>query len=399
MSKHNSHQTYGSVAKTFHWLTALLIFTVIPLGLIAHKIPLDTTEQIARKAWLFSAHKTVGITLFFVALARILWAIRQPRPRLLNADKPLESFLAETVHYTLYASLVIVPLMGWAHHAATTGFAPIWWPLGQGLPFIPKDASLAETFALLHMVFERVLLVSLILHIAGAIKHHVIDKDATLRRMLPGTVELPPLAPSASHLRPALMAAAIYGAVFAGVAAAGGLSHAEAQNTEKLEAVASEWSVETGTLDISVNQFGSVVDGGFSDWTAAITFDDTDPRAEQVGSVEVLINIASLSLGSVTDQAKGPDYFNLEQFPTAVFSGPILRATDGYIVDGSLTLKGNTLPLTLPFALTIDGDSAQMSGQTTINRLDFGIGENQPDETNLGFEVAVRVALTARKSQ
>ncbi|NRB04188.1 MAG: cytochrome b/b6 domain-containing protein, partial [Rhodobacteraceae bacterium] len=128
MQAHNTAQHYGSVAKTFHWLTALLILTLIPTGIIANGLPFETSEELARKARLFSVHKTLGVVLFFVALARILWALRQRKPDGLASHNKVEGFAAETVHWLLYGSLVLVPMTGWIHHAATTGFAPIWWP-------------------------------------------------------------------------------------------------------------------------------------------------------------------------------------------------------------------------------------------------------------------------------
>ncbi|MBT8474330.1 MAG: cytochrome b/b6 domain-containing protein, partial [Alphaproteobacteria bacterium] len=134
----NTATRYGGVAKTFHWLTALLILTALPLGVIANGAPFETDAEIARKIWLFSLHKTVGVTAFFVALARIAWALTQPKPAALHPDRRFETRLAETVHWLLYASLVLVPLSGWLHHAAATGFAPIWWPFGQTLPFVPQ---------------------------------------------------------------------------------------------------------------------------------------------------------------------------------------------------------------------------------------------------------------------
>ncbi|MGD9294163.1 MAG: cytochrome b/b6 domain-containing protein, partial [Roseobacter sp.] len=132
----NTAQHYGSISKTFHWLTALLILTLIPLGIYANDLPYDSSEQLARKAWFFSLHKTLGVTVFFVALARILWAIVQPKPSPLHPDRKLETFAGSMVHWLLYGSLLLVPLSGWVHHAATTGFAPIWWPLGQNLPLV-----------------------------------------------------------------------------------------------------------------------------------------------------------------------------------------------------------------------------------------------------------------------
>lgn len=191
MSLPNTQMHYGSVAKFFHWLTALLIVTLIPLGIYANGLPYETSEELTRKAWFFSLHKTMGVTVFFVALARIIWAVSQPKPALLHADRKIESLAAETVHWLLYGSLMLVPLSGWIHHAATTGFAPIWWPFGQDLPLVPISDSVAAATAGLHIVFERVLVFSIFLHVAGALKHHLIDRDATLRRMLPGKPELP----------------------------------------------------------------------------------------------------------------------------------------------------------------------------------------------------------------
>ncbi|MEX0339096.1 MAG: cytochrome b, partial [Arenibacterium sp.] len=106
----NSTQSYGSVTKTFHWLTALLVLTLIPLGIIANRLPYDTSEQLAQKAYLFSLHKTLGVTMFAVAVLRILWALAQPKPGALNAKRRVEHLLAETVHWLLYGSLVLVPL-------------------------------------------------------------------------------------------------------------------------------------------------------------------------------------------------------------------------------------------------------------------------------------------------
>ena len=194
----NSHAQYGGIAKTFHWLTALLILTLIPLGWFANQLPFGTEAELTRKAWLFSLHKTLGVTAFFVALLRILWALGQTKPALLNGDHRIESFAAELVHWLLYGALVIVPLSGWISHAAAAGFAPIWWPFGQGLPLVPKDTGLEHFAGAVHWVATKLLILALFLHIAGALKHHLIDRDATLRRMLPGTPSLPNL-PQTPH--------------------------------------------------------------------------------------------------------------------------------------------------------------------------------------------------------
>lgn len=387
---------YGTVTKIFHWLTAALILTIIPLGIIASDMAYDTNEQLAQKAYLFSWHKTLGVAVFFVALLRILWALTHAKPGPLHPERKAETLLAETIHWLLYASLVITPLSGWIGHAAQTGFAPIWWPFGQSLPFVPKDEGVAHLFESLHWVFGKVMIGSVLLHISGALKHVVIDRDATLRRMWFGKTPVPDTGYHRTPVAAPLLAALII-AGGGGVAVAFAGGEGEAQESAALAQVASDWTVQDGTLGITVIQFGNQVQGSFSDWTAAITF---DPDATtDAGEVTVAVNIGSLKLGSVTDQAMGADFFNVADFPTATFSAPIIKTDGGYSAEGTLTLKGQTAPLTLPFTLTVNGDTATMSGQTTLNRMTYTIGQSMSDETNLGFDVVVDVDLTATRGQ
>jgi cytochrome b561/polyisoprenoid-binding protein YceI len=393
----NTALRYGGVTKTFHWATALLILTLLPLGLFANDLPYDTGPELARKAWYFSLHKTLGVTAFFVALGRILWAISQPKPGLLNADHKLESFAAETVHWLLYGSLIVVPLSGWIGHAAAAGFAPIWWPFGQNLPLVPKSVGVEHFFGALHWVATKVLAVSLLLHIAGALKHHFIDHDATLRRMLPGEAAIGPM-PAQHHTRTPFIAALF---VWAATIAFGGILATQGDATNagpgvELAEVASDWQVQDGKIEITVVQFGSEVTGSFAKWTSAISFDETIPTAK-VGQVTTTIDVTSLTLGSVTQQALGADFFDTTTHPTAIFIADLQHAADGFEAVGTLTIKENSVPLTLPFGLALDGDSAEMRGVLTLDRRDFGIGVNMQDEDSLAFEVKVLITLTAKR--
>lgn len=396
MSLANTSQTYGSVTKTFHWLTALLIVTLIPLGIFANGLPYDTSEELARKAWFFSLHKTLGVTVFFVALARILWAVSQPKPASLHPERRAETYLAATVHWLLYGSLLLVPLSGWVHHAATAGFAPIWWPFGQNLPMVPKSETLAATTAGLHIVFERVLAASILLHIAGALKHHFIDRDVTLLRMLPGRPAVPATEKREGVAVPLTSALVIWVAALFGGAALGIYEkHDSSVQAAALEAVQSDWVVQDGTLEITVMQLGSPVTGSFADWTAAIRFDET-VESGPAGSVEVVVSIGSLTLGSVTSEAMKEDFFNVDAFPTATFDADIERGPDGYTAIGTLTIKDQSMPLTLPFDLDIANGLAAMSGSASVDRRDFAVGNSQTDESSLGFGVDIAIALTAQ---
>ena len=404
MALANTADRYGSLSKTFHWLTALLILTLFPLGLVANNMAYElkamsapADDLVARTAWLFSLHKTLGVTVFFVALLRILWALNQPKPGLLHPDRKLESLAAETVHWLLYGSLVVVPLSGWIHHAAASGFAPIWWPFGQTLPLVPKSEAVAAAMGGAHWVLTKVLGVALLLHIAGALKHHVIDKDATLRRMWFGRTDVPQTDPDHKHAAPITVAIALWALALSGGAALGVYApHGDGTAVAELEEVQSDWQVQDGTLAITVTQLGSEVEGQFADWTAGISFDETVENGT-AGTVEVTVAIGSLTLGSVTNQAMGPDFFNAADFPTATFTADIVTVVDGYEAQGTLTIKGQSVPITLPFGLSVDGDTASMTGGLTLDRRSFGIGDTMADESSLAFAVAVNVNLTAQR--
>ncbi|MFW2587591.1 cytochrome b/b6 domain-containing protein [Sagittula sp. SSi028] len=393
----NSRSRYGMITKIFHWTIALGILLMIPLGWLADRLPYETADQLARKATLFSVHKTLGVTIFLVALARIVWAVTQTKPAPLHPDRRVETFAAEVVHWLLYGSLVLVPLSGWIEHAATDGFAPIWWPFGQDLFFVPKSPALAETFATLHFILQWVLLGALVLHVAGALKHHLIDGDATLRRMWFGTTE----ASGPHHARHGwaapLLAGFVWAATLGGAWSLGWFAHDTGGTSAELAQVESDWSVREGTLSLSVDQFGKTVEGSFAEWTPDIDFDDSTDTGDK-GSVTVQIAIGSLTLGSVTNQALGADFLSAEDHPTATFTAPIVRTEDGYIAEGTLALKDHEVPVTLPFTLTLEGDVAQMEGQAVLDRRNFSIGDSMTDPAQLGFEVIIDVALTAERA-
>ncbi|SLN15747.1 hypothetical protein PEL8287_00679 [Roseovarius litorisediminis] len=402
----NSASTYGAITKGFHWLTALLILTIIPVGLFANDLAHDISNpditadeaMIARAKWLFSVHKTLGVTVFFVALARIMWALTQTKPGLLNGDRRAEAWAAETVHWLLYGSLVAVPLSGWVHHAATTGFAPIWWPFGQNLPFVPKSLSLADFTATLHYILQWVLIGAIGAHIAGALKHHVIDGDATLRRMLPGRTPGQPTQQQPGHVAPFVTAVAIWIGALGGAAMLGWFTQSQAPTTPQatLAQVTSDWQVQDGQLQILVKQLGSDVNGSFADWTADIRYDPSEGMGKQ-GEVTVIVSIGSLTLGSVTNQAMGKEFFNAEAFPTATFSADLLREGDGHIARGSLTIRDQAVPVEMPFELTLEGDTAQASGSLSVDRRDFDIGMGTQDAGTLGHDVQISFALTATR--
>jgi cytochrome b561/polyisoprenoid-binding protein YceI len=402
MTIQNTTKTYGKLSRALHWITALMILLMLPLGFVAQEaaenlttLDADQTDAaIARVTTLFSLHKTIGVLLFFLAMIRLIWMLSQPKPGLLHPNRKLESFAAESVHFALYGALILVPLSGWLHHAATTGFAPIWWPFGQSLPFIPQDASLARLFSALHGLSTWGLIAALVLHIAGALKHHLIDRDTTLLRMLRGHEG----APAAKHrsIMPGLTAVLLWSGI---ITVALQTSQIEAKNQPQstLSQIASEWQVQDGALNIAIEQMGSTVKGSFADWTARISYDQ-DIDATRKGEITITVAIQSLTLGSVTEKAMEKDFFDAALHPTATFSADIFKRDAGLVAEGTLTIKGKSMPLSLPFDLLITGDTAKASGQTSLNRFDAGIGLSVNDTATLAPEVVITFDLTAVRS-
>ena len=111
----NTMARFDSVTRAFHWMTAILILTGFALGLVANAWPYDTADQLAVKARLFSTHKTLGVTIFFVSLGRIGWALTHRHPPPVHPERRLETLAAR--HCAL--GLVHLP-----HCRAADGLGP-----------------------------------------------------------------------------------------------------------------------------------------------------------------------------------------------------------------------------------------------------------------------------------
>ncbi len=402
----NTRENYGLISQVLHWTTAALILTLLPLGLYMHELPESSAAAVVDKAWLYSLHKTLGVSVFLVAIVRVIWTAVQPHPKLLNAEKKLESLAAQTVHWMLYGTIILMPLTGWLHHSASEGFAPIWWPLPQDLPLVPKNSSLAVFFEIAHFFTGILLGLAVVLHMGGALKHALIDRDATLRRMIPGAHQPDTAELADPHFRrfPAFLAVLSFLILGSAVVAGYTINKPDAERVGSTLApanyAATGWLVDktNSRLAIQIVQMGNPVSGGFSNWNAAINFDPEDLEA---ASVEVEVDIASLSLGGVSEQAIGANFLNAIAHPVARFVSEsfISTGTDSYEASGRLTLAGQSQPTKLPFTLRIVSDRAFVEGEVTIDRLAFGIGEiGFSGDGQLGFGVLVKVTLEAERA-
>ena len=171
---------YTGTALTLHWLAALLIFCGLGLGLFMTGLPLSPAK-FRYYAW----HKWIGITVFLLAAARLAWRAAHPAP-LLPASMPAWQVRASHVsHALLYVLMLAIPLSGWIY-SSSTGVSVVYLGLVPLPDLIPKDREVAKGLLLLHQTLNSMLAAVVIIHVAAAAKHHFIDRDDVLARILPG---------------------------------------------------------------------------------------------------------------------------------------------------------------------------------------------------------------------
>ncbi|CAM2873681.1 cytochrome b [Legionella worsleiensis] len=171
---------YSSVTKFFHWLIALLVIGMLCMGFFLEDIP----EQYQGTAYML--HKSTGITLLFLMLMRAVWVGISGKPALPSSIKPWEKKLARFVQYGFYVLLFIMPMSGWIMSVAADRVPSYFGLFKMPLPWITPDTSLVELMKDSHEVIAWILILFICLHVLGALKHHFIDKNNILRRMLPG---------------------------------------------------------------------------------------------------------------------------------------------------------------------------------------------------------------------
>jgi len=172
---------YGTVQKWFHWVTVGLMAVALPVGFVIGHIKDDS------KMAFYAIHESAGLTLLIVALARLAWRLTHPVPPH-PADMPAPMRIAaNAVHHTLYALLILQPILGFIATNAW-GFPMRGATAYLGFIQFPKimdtNEALAGVVQTIHTIGGWSILVLLAAHIGGAIFHQAIRRDGTLLRMV-----------------------------------------------------------------------------------------------------------------------------------------------------------------------------------------------------------------------
>lgn len=179
MRLRNTPERWGPVSQLLHWTIVLLIGWLAWRGLTMVDMP-ATPAKIAA----YALHKSMGLSLLALVAVRLAWRLFAGSPIALPGTPPWQARVASVTHAGMYVLLFAIPLSGWLFNSAS-GY-PLQW-FGQfNLPALAgRDAGLAQLARQLHEVGVWLLLALVAVHAGAALYHHFVQRDATLRRMLP----------------------------------------------------------------------------------------------------------------------------------------------------------------------------------------------------------------------
>jgi cytochrome b561/polyisoprenoid-binding protein YceI len=433
---------YSAVAIGLHWIIAAAIVTQVALALRMDGPKGPETFAITQ------LHKSVGVTILLLSLARLGWRLAHPPPREPPTLARWERVLSAVVHFGFYVIMIGMPLTGWIMVSSsrlripTLLYGIVPWPDLPGM----AGASRPAWSKLGHQGHETLAwgLVALFgLHVAGALKHQLFSRDEpVLARMAPGArpgrwldprllailagflavaafgwtvrppapgVAAPPAGredhAAADHedhaaAEPAVPAPQAPAAAAPAAPAAAAPEAAKAAEAAKAPAEPVRWAVGPGsTLRFATTWGDAQVNGRFRTWTADVLF---SPDALDKSRVVVSIDMASVDTGDAQRDAALPaaDWFDTANHPKATFTATRFEKTgaDRFVARGKLRLRGVEKPVSLPFRLQIDGDRAHVRGVTSLDRTAFGVGQGEWTSTDqIPAKVSVSVDLEATK--
>ena len=178
----NTEQDFGLIAMSLHWMMALLIIVMLILGFSIAILPPVGVGPL--KSNLVFIHKEIGVLILTLVAFRLIWRLFNVLPELAPSIPTWQQTGARAVHIALYGFMFALPLSGWAMSSAA-GFSVSYFGLFD-LPYIvAPNRDKAMLFLEIHKWLAIGLIATLVLHIGAALFHHFINKDDTLKKMLP----------------------------------------------------------------------------------------------------------------------------------------------------------------------------------------------------------------------
>ena len=173
----NTSAIYGLTARTLHWVMAAIILGLLAMGFIMVDMPFSPF-----KLDLYMWHKSFGLLILLFVIFRLGVRFTQPHPAHMPTHQSWERALAGLIHGAFYISFIGMPISGWVMSSA--GEYPVnFFGLFELPALSEKNEHLYELTKQAHEIFAFIFIGGIGLHVLGAVKHHILDKDETLKRM------------------------------------------------------------------------------------------------------------------------------------------------------------------------------------------------------------------------
>ena len=374
-----------------HWLVAGMIVLQFVLAKLAD-VASDEGSAV-RELALLANHKSVGITIFALAIVRLVWRQSNQPPALPDTMPRWQITASQISHWSLYALLFAMPITGWLMSSASA-YSVSWFNLFQLPDLVAPNPEAKEVFEGTHETLGKLLILIAAIHIGAAIKHALIDKDGVLQRMV-SAISVVVFA--------AIVALGLAWLGGAGKSSGAASTAAPSESAAELAAPAvgsglPVWQIDYAASSIKfvADQAGAEFEGIWESWSANLQF-----SPEQLGRSAFAVTVDATS-GETQDDDRDvtladPEWFDTMNFPEAYFRAANFSATDnGYIADGQLIIKNVASPAKLAFTIVTDGDSRVLNGTTQLDRLALGVGVGEWEDTEwVGKDVTVEVHVEA----
>ncbi|KAF1703491.1 cytochrome b [Pseudoxanthomonas kaohsiungensis] len=171
---------WGATSQLLHWTIAVLILSIGAVGLVMGELP-----RSPKWFWVYTLHKSLGLTVLALVLVRIAWRLYAGAPPPVEGTPRWQARLASLTHGAIYVLILAMPLSGWLYDSAS-GLRPFrWFGLAEVPKLSPSHEALADAMHETHELLFWVLIALVIGHAGAALYHHFVRRDATLARMLP----------------------------------------------------------------------------------------------------------------------------------------------------------------------------------------------------------------------
>ena len=180
MSLKNTTDRWGGISQLLHWTIAILIVLIGIVGLVMGELP-----RSPKYFWVYTAHKSLGLTVLALVLVRIGWRLYAGAPRPVPGTPRLQALLASTTHGAIYLLILALPLSGWIYDSANALRPFRWFGLVEVPKLVAPDEALAASAHGAHEWLFWLLMALVAGHAGAALYHHFIQRDVTLARMLP----------------------------------------------------------------------------------------------------------------------------------------------------------------------------------------------------------------------